>query len=1105
MGNRPFLCGLLVLLLGVSELLAATYTVTQTGSLGAGSLRQAVLDAEANPGPDIIEFAPALAGQTVLLGHVGDSGNGFSALGINTEIEIRNTTGSNITIARDSASNYAMRIFNVRAGGNLKLVNVTIDNGSLTVIGGANIASAGTFTARGCTIKGGYVSYNTNPLTSGGGLLVTAGTATLINCTVTANYSGGQAGGIACNSGASLNVFNCTITGNNGSGTRDLVSSGTTVVRNAILGSNSFTAAIGSGNNIGAALALPVALAANGGPTETMAINFASPAAGAGVYDPEVLTDQRGMARHNPPDIGAFELQPVAPQITSANFATFIAGTSNSFTFTASGGPPPTFTTASSLPAGVTLSPSGVLSGAPSTGGVFPLTIIAANGAAPDATQAFTLTVGETSSLVVNTTTDAAVIDGITSLREALAYAQSLGGAQTITFAPALSGQNILLNAGATGASDDTALRVNSGILTIDGGAGVTLRMTVTGRRHLLVGGGAALTLKNLTMTGGDLRGVSDGAAVWNGGSLTINNCRLTGNQANNGGAVWSGGVLVMTTSLVESNSANANGGGVMSSGFLNISGCTFTRNSGQNEGGALHCWGYSPSLAIVNSTFAGNSAVANGGAIVTGANTNTLTNVTIVDNTAANGAYWQWQTPATFVNTIVARNFNGSTPSDIMTFGTGTLTAASGNNLIGAGGSGGLVNGVNGNMVGVAPANLFLGTLANNGGPTPTVALLPGSPAIDGGVSVAGIINDQRGFTRTVGITSDVGAFESSVAYNPSFTSWRTLNGLAVDGSQDFANPSSDGVANVAKYAFNLAPNAGSLLNSNRTVLPPNGTSGIPSITVTSGPRLSLQFVRRKASTNPGLGYIVETSGDLLNWNALELNNAVVQSIDATWERVTITDTNSTSMRFGRVKVVRFDAYRNNFNSALGGASLRGTAVWTNQAVQLTDTIGGQLGAVVFDGVYAGPALNGFTARFNMNLGPAGQAEPADGISFAIGDLGASAWGEMGPGTARNLTINFDTYNNGGDGNIGMHVFANGATLASNPFNPFTGGVTVPVEITYDAVLGVTVKFNGATFFNQVPTPGFVLPSGSKFGIGGRTGGAVERAVVDDIEIIPR
>ena len=66
-----------------------------------------------------------------------------------------------------------------------------------------------------------------------------------------------------------------------------------------------------------------------------------------------------------------------------------------------------------------------------------------------------------------------------------------------------------------------------------------------------------------------------------------------------------------------------------------------------------------------------------------------------------------------------------------------------------------------------VAPTDLvntnpLLGPLADNGGPTQTMALLPGSPAIDAGVAVAGVTTDQRGIARPQGTTPDIGAFES-------------------------------------------------------------------------------------------------------------------------------------------------------------------------------------------------------------------------------------------------------------------------------------------------------------------------------------------------------
>ena len=80
-----------------------------------------------------------------------------------------------------------------------------------------------------------------------------------------------------------------------------------------------------------------------------------------------------------------------------------------------------------------------------------------------------------------------------------------------------------------------------------------------------------------------------------------------------------------------------------------------------------------------------------------------------------------------------------------------------------------GLINGVYGNLVGTAaaPIDPLLGPLADNGGPTQTLAVLAGSPALDAGNNALSLNFDQRGagFARVSGTAADIGAFEHQVS----------------------------------------------------------------------------------------------------------------------------------------------------------------------------------------------------------------------------------------------------------------------------------------------------------------------------------------------------
>ena len=142
-------------------------------------------------------------------------------------------------------------------------------------------------------------------------------------------------------------------------------------------------------------------------------ISFASsgllsgtPAAGtSGIY-PLFVTASNGV---NPDDTQGFTLVVQdAPVITSPNSTTFTLGQAGGFQLTAAGYPVPVYTVISgTLPAGISLTAGGLLSGTPaaSTGGTYRFTVQATNGLGTDATQAFTLTVNQAPSFTSNLST----------------------------------------------------------------------------------------------------------------------------------------------------------------------------------------------------------------------------------------------------------------------------------------------------------------------------------------------------------------------------------------------------------------------------------------------------------------------------------------------------------------------------------------------------------------------------------------------------------------------------------------------------------------------------------------------------------------------------
>jgi hypothetical protein len=130
---------------------------------------------------------------------------------------------------------------------------------------------------------------------------------------------------------------------------------------------------------------------------------------------------------------------------------------------------------------------------------------------------------------------------------------------------------------------------------------------------------GMAVTINNLTLTGGDTSDFPGGGAIAAQGSLTLNNCTLSGNNAtgNGGGVSMPSGDLTVSSSTISGNTSQSNGGGIYIVGNATISNSTLSGNSAQYGGGGIYATkaiNDSTQVTITASSIENNSAVTGGG-----------------------------------------------------------------------------------------------------------------------------------------------------------------------------------------------------------------------------------------------------------------------------------------------------------------------------------------------------------------------------------------------------------------------------------------------------------------------------------------------------------
>jgi hypothetical protein len=483
---------------------------------------------------------------------------------------------------------------------------------------------------------------------------------------------------------------------------------------------------------------------------------------------------------------------------------------------------------------------------------------------------------------------------------------------------------------------------------------------------------------------------------VNNGATVSISGLTIADGLATDGGGIYNAGTLTVTNSTISDNSAT-DGGGIYNAGTLTVTNSTLATNSATDGGGI----GNSGTLTVTNSTLSANSANYDGGGI-------------------ANGG------TAVLDNTIVALNTDGTGPGAPADDIAGTVdTTNSHNNLIGTGGAGGLVNGGNGNLVGVSDPGLA--PLGDYGGSTQTMALLAGSPAIDAGsATIPGVTVptiDQRGAQRgpaglNAGLNPDIGAYEASSSYlvtntddDGSLGSLRAAVGWADVNTN--ANPSNSPAApNTIEFGL-VSPSTINL----ETALPDLSASNI----AVQGPGASSLTVERDPTlpVSTQFSVFVVDGGATVAISGLTIAHGLAAFGGGIGNSGTLTVTNSTLAD-------------NSANILGGGIANFGTVTVTNSTLADNSTpFGGggiaNLGTVtVANSTLSDNSASGGGGILNFNLGTVTVTNSTITTNSASNDGGGIY--SNGTATVTNSTITTNSASNDGGG-----IYSNGTAAVTN------------------------------------------------------------------------
>jgi len=366
----------------------------------------------------------------------------------------------------------------------------------------------------------------------------------------------------------------------------------------------------------------------------------------------------------------------------------------------------------------------------------------------------------------------------------------------------------------------------------------------------------------------------SNGGGIYNPGSLTMHSCVVSNCRGDWCGGIYSSGNCAITNSTIINNyDVDFCGGGLLLFGGTNVMvGCTVRGNHANWLGGGALNRGV---LSLFNCTFSENFTDTDHGGAIVNAPLYGATNPTV---------YAKY---CTIVESSGVLNAGIFRAQDCLFAGEGTNSVFSG--VLTSEGYN-LLQDTNGCTIeGDETGNIYnqdptLGPLDDYGGPTPTIPLLAGSPAIDAGGTGYGLPTDQRGRARPYGAACDIGAFESSPPY--------VIRGKLLGSTLDepltlLASPGDQVTVSYRAYGFDgLSPDTYTITpsNANFHIIPSNRV-------VTVGPdevRADFKGFRWNALSMEGLtngflhliyagtnGESVRTlaSSDLVDWTTIFTN----------------------------------------------------------------------------------------------------------------------------------------------------------------------------------------------------------------------------------------